>query len=260
MTIPRFPLFDLSGRVAIVTGSSKGIGKAIARHLSLAGSKVVISSRKTEPCEVVRDEILAEGGEAIAVPCNISRKEELENLVGTTLAKWGRVDTLVCNAAISPYFGPMQEIDDDVYRKSMDANVLSSLWLSNLVRPDMATRRDGSIMYVSSIAGTRGSKNVGLYSLAKAADMQLARNLAVEYGTDNIRVNTIAPGLVKTDLSRARWQDEETYQSFLRTYPIGRIGEPEDLAGAAVLLASRAGAFITGQTIFVDGGVTIGGG
>lgn len=255
-----FPLFDMQDRVAIVTGSSKGIGKSVARHLAKAGARVVISSRKVGPCEAVRDEIIAEGGQAIAVPCNISHKDQLQTLVDRTLAEWGRIDTLICNAAVNPYFGPLSKISDEAYHKTMNANVLSNVWLTNMVRPSMAARKDGAIIFVSSIAGMRGSANVGVYSLSKAADMQLARNLAVECGPDNIRVNCIAPGLIRTDLSRARWEDEETYQEFLKTYPIGRIGEPDDLAGAALLLAGPAGSFITGQTLFVDGGVLIGGG
>ena len=253
-------LFGMSGKVAIITGSTKGIGKAIAESYAQLGAKVVISSRKADACEAVASAIRADGGEAIAVPCNINSRDDLQKLVDTTFETWGRVDTLICNAAINPILGPMSALSEEMYHKTMDANILGNLRLCNMVRADMAARKDGAIIFISSIGGTRGSANLGVYSLTKAADMQLARNLAVEYGPDNIRVNCIAPGLIRTDLSRKRWEDEEQYQKFLATYPIGRIGEPEDMVGVAVLLGGSAGAFITGQTYFVDGGVTIGGG
>ena len=253
-------LFGLSGKVAIITGSTKGIGKAIAESYAALGAKIVVSSRKADVCEAVANAICADGGEAIAVPCNINSTDDLQGLVDAAKAKWARVDILVCNAAINPFFGPMSELSTELYHKTMDANILGNLKLCNMVRPNMASRKDGSIIFISSIGGVRGSANIGVYSLTKAADMQLARNLAVEYGPDNIRVNCIAPGLIRTDLSRKRWEDQEQYQKFLETYPIGRIGEPEDLIGVAVLLGGAAGSFITGQTYFVDGGVTIGGG
>ncbi|MFT5113831.1 MAG: NAD(P)-dependent dehydrogenase (short-subunit alcohol dehydrogenase family) [Parasphingorhabdus sp.] len=253
-------LFGLLGKVAIVTGSSKGIGKAIAESYATLGASVVVSSRKADACEAVAESIRLDGGEAISIPCNISNEDDLARLVDRTLKKWGRIDTLVCNAAINPYFGPLVDVDEKLYHKTMDTNILSNLQLSKRVQPGMASRRDGSIIFISSIAGVRGSANLGVYSLTKAADMQLARNLAVEFGPDNIRVNCIAPGLIRTDFSRKRWENDEQLGEFLKTYPIGRIGEPEDMIGVAVLLAGKAGGFITGQTYFVDGGVTIGGG
>ena len=253
-------LFGLSGKVAIVTGSSKGIGKAIVESYAKLGAKVVVSSRKEDACDAVAESIRLDGGEAISIPCNISNEEDLSRLVDNTLDKWGRIDTLVCNAAVNPYFGPLADIDDKAYHKSMDSNILSNLRLSKLVYPGMSSRQDGSIIFISSIAGVRGSANLGVYSLTKAADMQLARSLAVEFGPNNIRVNCIAPGLIRTDFSRKRWEEDEQLSEFLKTYPIGRIGEPDDMVGVAVLLAGRAGGFITGQTYFVDGGVTISGG
>jgi len=253
-------LFGLTGKVAIITGSSKGIGKVIAENYAKLGATVVVSSRKESACEQVAENIRLNGGEAISVPCNISSEKDVSNLANTTMEKYGRVDILVCNAAVNPYFGPLADIDVKAYHKTMDANILSNLQLAKQVHSNMATRRDGSIIFISSIAGVRGSANLGVYSLTKAADMQLARNLAVEFGPDNIRVNCIAPGLIRTEFSRKRWENAEQLSEFLKTYPIGRIGEPEDMVGVAVLLASKAGGFITGQTYFVDGGVTISGG
>ena len=253
-------LFSLHGQVAVVTGASKGIGRAIAEAMAAAGAKVVISSRKLELCEEVADAINESGGEAIALACNISRKEDLQGLVDRTLELWGRIDTLVCNAAVNPYYGPLAEIDDEAYDKTMTANLQSGLWLCNMVIPGMAARAGGAVILVSSIAGLKGHSNLGVYALSKAADMQLARNLAVEWGRSNVRVNTIAPGLVRTDMARALWEDPERLSHALESYPLGRIGEPEDIAGAAVFLASRAGNFMTGQTLVIDGGTTVMGG
>jgi NAD(P)-dependent dehydrogenase (short-subunit alcohol dehydrogenase family) len=253
------PLFDLTGKVAIVTGSSKGIGKSIAMHLALSGARVVVSSRKAPACEEAAAEIRKAGGEAIVIPCNISDKTQCENLISQTQKQLGPVDVLVCNAASNPYYGPNEKLPDDVFMKVMHNNILSTMWLINLCLPDMRAKKDGAIMIVSSIGGVRGSPVIGAYCVSKAADMQLARNLALEYGKDNIRVNTIAPGLVKTDFAKALWDDPKYLNKRLETAPLGRIGEPDDIGGVAVMLAGKAGAFITGQTIIADGGVTIGG-
>jgi NAD(P)-dependent dehydrogenase (short-subunit alcohol dehydrogenase family) len=250
-------LFDLSGKVAVVTGSTKGIGRAIAEALAAGGARVVVSSRKAEACDATAAAICAAGGEAIAVPCNISHHDDLRALVDRTIAAWGHIDVLVCNAAVNPYYGPMAEIPEDAYDKTMDTNVKSTLWLCNMVLPQMATRRDGAIIIVSSIGGLKGHDKLGIYGLAKAANMQLARNLAVEWGPHNIRANCIAPGIVKTDMARALWEDPAVHDTAVVAYPLGRLGVPEDIAGTALLLASRAGSWITGQTIVVDGGVTI---
>ena len=250
-------LFSLRDKVAVVTGSSKGIGKAIAEAMAEAGAKVVISSRKAGPCEAVADAINEGGGEAMARACNISEKAQLRALVAATLERWGRIDALVCNAAVNPYFGPLAEITDEAYDKTMNANVRSNLWLCNMVIPRMAERGGGAVIIVSSIAAFKGHGNLGVYALSKAADNQLARSLAVEWGRANVRVNCIAPGLVRTDMARALWEDPDTLARALEAYPLGRIGEPEDIAGAAVFLASRAGDFVTGQTLVIDGGTTI---
>lgn len=254
-------LFDLAGKVAVVTGSTRGIGKAIAYRMAEHGAKVVVSSRKVDACVAVTDEINKDfGGEspvALAIPCNISSKEELQNLVDSTTEHWGKIDILVCNAAVNPYFGPSLECPDDAFDKIIACNVRSNHWLCNMVLPQMKERRDGAIIIVSSIGGLVGSPMLGVYGISKAADFQLARNLAVEHGADNIRVNAIAPGLIKTDFSRALWQNEKILEHTVSTAPLRRIGDPDEIAGAAVFLASDAGAFTTGQKIVIDGGQTI---
>src|SRR6185503_18560638 len=252
-------LFDLTGKVALVTGSTKGIGEAIARRLAEHGANVVVSSRKAEACQRVAAEInQARGREAAEpIPCNINYKEQLQNLVQQTRAKWGKIDVLVCNAAINPHFGPQMDIPDDAFDKIMGANIRSNHWLSQLVIPEMKERKDGAIIIVSSIGGLRGSPVIGAYCVSKAADMQLARNIAVEYGPHNIRANCIAPGLIKTDFARALWENPETLKRSTQGAPLRRIGDPDEIAGAAVFLASRAGSFTTGQTIVCDGGATI---
>ncbi len=253
-------IFDLTGKTAIVTGSTRGIGKAIAAELGRAGANVVISSRKIEACREVAEEMTREGLSAAPVACNISRKEEVENLVAETRKVFGQIDILVCNAALNPYYGPMSGASDEVFTKVMGTNIQSNLWLCNLVCPEMAERKDGSIVIVSSIGGLKGSSTLGLYCISKAADFQLVRNLAVEWGPSNIRVNAIAPGLVRTDFAKALWDNPKLLASVEATTPLRRIGDPEDIAGAAVFLSSRAGAWMTGQAIVVDGGVTIVGG
>jgi NAD(P)-dependent dehydrogenase (short-subunit alcohol dehydrogenase family) len=253
-------LFDLTGKVALITGSSKGIGRAIAEAMAAFGAKVVVSSRKAAACEEVRDAIVAKGGQAIVVPCNIGSKEELLRLVDETKKAYGAIDILVCNAAVNPHFGPSQEIPDSAFDKVMASNVRSNHWLCQMAIPGMAERGSGVVIIVSSIGGLRGSGHLGAYSISKAADMQMARNLAVEWGPRNVRVNCIAPGLVRTDFARALWEDPTIYANTVRTYPLRRIGEPPEIAGAAVFLASAAGSFTTGQTIVVDGGATIAGG
>jgi NAD(P)-dependent dehydrogenase (short-subunit alcohol dehydrogenase family) len=252
-------LFDLKGKVAVVTGSTRGIGRAIAHALARAGAGVVISSRKVDACDEVASAFLNDGLDAHPIPCHVGRHEDVKRLVAEGLKHYGRIDCLVCNAAVNPTYGPMAELADDAFTKVIDSNVRSSLWLSNLVAPQMAARRDGSIILVSSIGGLRGSRNLGMYALSKAALMQLARNLAVEWGPKNIRVNSIAPGLVRTDFARALWENPEILKRAEEATPLRRIGEPDDVAGAAVFLASAASRWVTGQTLVVDGGITIAG-
>lgn len=252
-------LFDLSGKVALITGSTRGIGKAIAEQMAVQGAKVVISSRKSAACDEVAAAINARhgAGTALPVPASISSKDDLKRLVDETHAHFGRIDVLVCNAASNPYYGPMGGISDEQFRKVLDNNVIANHWLAQMVLPQMVERRDGSIIIVSSIGGLRGSPVIGVYNISKAADFQLARNLAVEYGPHNIRVNCIAPGLIKTDFAKALWDNPDTLKRSTETAPLRRIGEPNEIAGAAVFLASAAGTFMTGQALVIDGGVTI---
>ena len=251
-------LFDLTGKVAVITGSSRGIGKAIAERMAQHGAKVTISSRKAGPCEEVAGAINAEHGEgtAIAVPANISSKEDLQRLVDETRKAFGKIDIVVCNAASNPYFGPMSGISDDQFRKILENNVIANNWLISMVTPEMEARRDGAIIIVSSIGGLRGNVVIGAYNISKAADFQLARNLAHELGPHNIRVNCIAPGLIKTDFARALWENPEILKRSTEGVPLRRIGDPDEIAGAAVFLASPAGTFMTGQAVVVDGGAT----
>ncbi len=249
-------LFDLSGKVALITGSTKGIGEAIAHRMAEHGAKVVISSRKADACEKVAGDINKERGAKVAfpIPCNINYKEQLQHLVDETHKQLGKIDVLVCNAAINPTYGPMSAIQDDAFDKILGANIRSNHWLVQMALPDMVEKKDGAIIIVSSIGGYRGSQVIGTYCISKAADLQLARNLAVENGPNNIRVNCIAPGLVKTDFARALWETPEAEQRSSFGNPLRRLGQPDDIAGAAVFLASKAGSWMTGQSIVVDGG------
>lgn len=252
-------LFDLTGKVAIVTGSTRGIGKASAIELVRHGARVAISSRNQDDCDAVAAEINAEfgDGKAIGIAASISRKEQLQNLVDKTRAAFGPIDVLVCNAASNPYYGPQAGISDEQFRKVLDNNILSNHWLVAMVAPEMRERRSGSIILISSIGGLRGTPIIGAYAISKAADMQLARNLAHEFGGDDVRVNCIAPGLVQTDFARALWEDEKLVAQRNATTPLRRIGQPIEIAGAVVYLASAASSFMTGQTMVIDGGVTI---
>jgi NAD(P)-dependent dehydrogenase (short-subunit alcohol dehydrogenase family) len=248
--------FDLTGKVAIVTGSSRGIGRASAELLARMGAKVVVSSRKADACREVADGIVRAGGDAHVIPCNISRRDEVEALVAGTVRHYGRIDVLVCNAAVNPYYGPLLDITDEAFDKIMGANVKSNIWLCGLAIPQMAERGGGSVVIISSIGGLRGSTVIGAYGISKAADFSLARSLAGEWGPKNVRVNCIAPGLVKTDFARALWENEDLLKRRTATTPLRRIGEPHEIAGAVVYLASDASTFMTGQTIVIDGGVT----
>ena len=252
-------LFDLTGKVAIVTGSSRGIGRAIAEEFAAQGAKVVISSRKQDACDEAAAEINAAHGEgtAVAIAASISDKVQLQDLFARTKEQLGPVGILVCNAASNPYYGSMDGIQDEQFRKVLDNNILSNHWLIQLALPDMRAKRDGAIIVVSSIGGLRGSPTIGAYNVSKAADFQLVRNYAVENGEHGIRVNAIAPGLVKTDFARALWENPKALAATEARLPMRRIGEPRDIAGAAVYLSSPAARWTTGQMIVVDGGATI---
>ncbi len=250
-------MFDLKDKVAVVTGSSRGIGFSIAKSLSKAGAKVVISSRKLNACDEATEKIKSFGGIATSIPANIGTKHEIDNLISKTIEIYRKIDILVCNAATNPFFGSLSEISDEAFNKILQNNVISNHWLANLAIEDMVKRRDGVIIIISSIGGLKGTDKLGAYAISKAADMQLARNLAVEWGKNNIRVNCIAPGLIKTDFAKALWEDKATREHYEKLTPLARIGVPDDIGGIAVFLASRAGSFITGQTIVADGGMTI---
>ena len=250
-------MFDVTDKVAIITGSSRGIGKAIAAQLARSGAKVVISSRTAEDCDVVAKELRDQGYQAIAVPCNVGDKEQVINLVNATLAEWERIDTVVCNAATNPVYGPMSTLSDEAFTKVMTVNVQSTIWLSNLAVPEMEKTGGGSIILLSSITAFLGNSVIGAYGMSKAAEAQLARNLAVELGPKNIRVNAIAPGLVKTEFARALWENPAYMKRQLNHTPLRRIGHPDDIAGVAHFLVSDAAAYLTGQVLIVDGGETI---
>ena len=251
-------LFDLTGKTAIVTGSSRGIGRAIAEQLAAHGANVVISSRTQQDCDTVAEEINARGaGRAIAIAASISYKQALEELAARTRAEFGPIDIMVCNAASNPHYGSMDDISDEQFRKVLDNNVLSNHWLIQQALPDMRASGGGAIIVVSSIGGLRGSPTIGAYNVSKAADFQLVRNYAVENGKHNIRINAIAPGVVKTDFARALWEDQKVHDATAARTPMRRLGDPDDIAGVAVMLASRAGGWMTGQMVVVDGGITI---
>ncbi len=250
-------MFNLTGLVAVITGSSRGIGRSIAEHMARAGARVVISSRKAAACESVVEAIRTAGNEAIAIPCNVSDKAQLSTLVDGTVGTWGRLDILVCNAAVNPYFGSMAEMPEEAYDKVMNCNVKSNFMLCNMAARHMAANASGSIIIVSSIGGNQGSATLAAYGISKAADFSLAKNLAIEWGPRGIRANCIAPGLIKTDFSRALWENPKLLKNVEEGTPVRRIGMPDDIGGVAVFLASRAAAYITGQTIIVDGGITV---
>src|SRR6266478_251389 len=201
--------FDLTGKVAVITGSSRGIGRSSAELLAKLGGRVVISSRKAEACEEVAAGIRKAGGDAHVIPCNISRRAEVEALIAGATKHYGKIDILVCNAAVNPYYGPLLDIPDEAFDKIMGSNVKSNIWLCALAIPQMAARGNGSVVIISSIGGLRGSTVIGAYGISKAADFALCRSLAGEWGPKGVRVNCVAPGLVKTDFARALWEDEE---------------------------------------------------
>ena len=248
--------FELSGKVAVVTGSSRGIGRASAELLAQLGAKVVVSSRKADACEEVARGIREAGGDALVIPCNISRRNEVEGLIDGVTKHYGKIDILVCNAAVNPYYGPLLDITDEAFDKIMGSNVKSNVWLCARAIPQMAERGNGSVVIISSIGGLRGSTVIGAYGISKAADFALCRSLAGEWGPKGVRVNCIAPGLVKTDFARALWEDDALLKRRTATTPLRRIGEPHEIAGAVAYLGSNASTFMTGQTIVIDGGVT----
>jgi len=252
-------LFNLKNKSILITGSSRGIGKSIANHCAIHGANVIISSRKMDACENTANEINNSIGKEVAFPisANISDDKQLELLVKNTMDKLGKIDVLICNAATNPFMGSMIDMPMEKFDKVMNNNIKSNQLLCNLVLPDMVARKDGCIIIISSIGGLKGSPMLGAYNLSKAADIMMVKNIAAEFGRHNIRANSIAPGLIKTDFAKALWENPDILKSVLTNTPMQRIGEPDEVAGVAVMLASKAGEYINGETIVVDGGTTV---
>ncbi|MFU8876626.1 MAG: SDR family NAD(P)-dependent oxidoreductase [Wenzhouxiangellaceae bacterium] len=246
--------------VTIITGSSRGIGRAAAELLAGRGHRVVISSRRQEACEEVVQAIGEAGGEATAIACHVGHEEQLAALIERTVAQYGRLDNLVLNAASNPVYGPSDNVDREAFDVIMHNNVFSALRLAHLARPALKEAGQGTVVLVSSIAGLLGNRVIGAYGMSKAAENQLVRNLALEFGGDGIRVNGVAPGLIRTDFSQALLADERTVQHFERTTPLGRIGEPEDIARVIAFLTGPDSGWLSGQIITADGGITVTGG
>ena len=252
-------LFSLKNKAVVITGSSRGIGKGMAKRFAEFGAKLIISSRKINACKEVESEIIKTGGIAFSKECNISKKNQCEDLIDFCVEKFGKIDVLVCNAASNPYYGDLAKIPDELFDKIMNNNVKSNLWLCKKAIPFLKQRDSSSIIIVSSIAGLQGVKNLGAYSISKTADIGLIRSLAVELGKFNININGLCPGIIKTDFARELWENPEILKDVEGQAPLGRIGTVDEVTGAAILLASSAGSFITGQVITMDGGVTIAG-
>tara|TARA_B110000263_G_scaffold39127_1_gene30759 strand:+ start:179 stop:943 length:765 start_codon:yes stop_codon:yes gene_type:complete len=254
-------MFDLTGKTAIITGSSKGIGRSIAFAMAEQGANVVVSSRKADACQVTADEINqkyeGKSGRAIVIPCNISDTTALQMLVDETRAQLGKIDILVCNAATNPYFGSIQNIPEKAIDKLMDNNIKSNILLCQMVIPEMVEREEGSIIIISSVGGLKASTVIGGYNVTKAADIMIVKNLAAEFGKHNVRTNAIAPGLFRTDFAKALWENPDILKASTAGCPMRRIGEPDEIGGAAVFLASKAGSFVNGHTLVVDGGVMV---
>ena len=252
-------LFSLKNKAVAITGSSRGIGRGMAIRFAEFGANLIISSRKINACKEVESEITKKGGIAFSKECNISKKNQCEDLIDFCVEKFGKIDVLVCNAASNPYYGDLAKIPDELFDKIMNNNVKSNLWLCKKAIPFLKKRDSSSIIIVSSIAGLQGVKNLGAYSISKTADIGLIRSLAVELGKFNININGLCPGIIKTDFARELWENPEILKDVEGQAPLGRIGTVDEVTGAAILLASNAGAFITGQVITMDGGVTIAG-
>ncbi|MDG2194724.1 MAG: glucose 1-dehydrogenase [Polaribacter sp.] len=251
--------FNLEGKVAIVTGSSKGIGKAIAKGLAENGAQVVISSRNQEACDEVAVAFKALGLKAIGISCHIGKEDQRAKLVAKTIEAFGRIDILVNNAAINPVFGPIEDVDPAIFDKIMDVNVKAPWQLSNLVLPYLQEHKNGSIINIASVEALTPGFGLGLYSTSKAAILMLTKNQAKEWGRHGIRVNAICPGLIKTKFSAALWQNEKILQKIEKAIPSGRMGNPEEMLGLACLLASDAGLYMTGGVYTADGGYMIAG-
>lgn len=250
-------LFNLSGKNALVTGSTKGIGYATAKRMAQAGAHVIISSENINDCHKVVKELISEGLKATAIAADLNDQRQVKELAEKVLAMFKTIDILVCNAGVAPHNGPLHTINEQQWDITINVNLLSAHCLSSLLVPAMVKQGAGSIIFMSSLSAMRGNKSLGLYSITKAALAQMARNLAVEWGPNNIRVNAIAPGLIDTDLAKIFHDNPELCKRRLGLTPLRRMGHTDEIAGTAIFLASKAGGFITGQTIVVDGGTLI---
>jgi NAD(P)-dependent dehydrogenase (short-subunit alcohol dehydrogenase family) len=251
--------FDLGNKVAIVTGASKGIGKSIAQGLAENGARVVVSSRKQEAVDQVAREFREAGLRAIGIQCHVGDAQERKALVEKTLAEYGQIDVLVNNAAINPYYGPLEGSEEAVFDKIMEVNVKAPWILSNLVLPHMKDQGGGSVINISSVEGIRPGFGLGLYSATKAALIMLTKNQAKEWGRHGVRANVICPGLVKTKFSQGLWADEKLVARFTKALPLGRIAHADEMAGVVMLLASDAGSYMTGGVYNADGGYLVSG-
>ena len=247
-------LFELDGKIALITGASKGIGEAMARGLAEFGAKVVVSSRKADAVEAVAESFKADGLEASGIAANMGRAEDIAALVDKVVGVYGGLDILINNAATNPVYGPIQQTDERAFDKIIDVNLKGPHELCKRAYPVLKDRGGGSIMHISSIGGLTPEKGIGMYSVSKAALISLTKVMAQDWGPDNIRVNAICPGLIKTKFSEALWSDEANLKRFLHSIPLGRLGRADDIAGLAVYLASDASAYCTGGVYMVDGG------
>ncbi len=249
--------FDLTDRVAIITGASKGIGKEIALALAQNGAKVVISSRNQESVDAVAKEFTDQGLEAVGIAAHMGSQDDIKNLVNSTTSKYGGIDIIVNNAATNPVYGPLLTNDDETFDKIMSINVRGPLNLAKLAHPSMKERGHGSVINISSVGGIRPEPLIGLYSMSKASLISITKIMAQEWGEDNIRANVICPGLIQTKFSKALWENEKVSQSYTKHLPLKRIGQPEEIAGLALFLASSASSYCTGAIYTADGGHTV---
>lgn len=250
-------IFDLNGKVALVTGASKGIGEGIARIFAQFGAKVVISSRKQSDLDTVANDIIAQGGICTAIAANTGDMNQLKILVDTTIELYGGIDILVNNAATNPVFGPSLDCSEAAFDKIMQINVKAPFELSKMVHASMKIRGGGSIINISSIAGHTPDPGLGMYSVSKASLNMLTKVLAKEWGQDGIRVNAICPGLIKTKFSQALWENDKILDHFTKRLPIARMGSVEEISPMALYLASEASAYTTGGLFSIDGGTII---
>jgi NAD(P)-dependent dehydrogenase (short-subunit alcohol dehydrogenase family) len=253
-------LFSLAGKTALISGATRGIGLAIARAYGQAGARLVITSERLDDCQRVAASLMDEGMDVFSIKADLGRKSEVDALAAGVLEHFGGLDVLVCNAGVAPHLGPLATADESAWQTTLDVNLRSAVWLTTALVPSMAARGGGSVVLMASIAGVRGNKSLGLYGLSKAALAQLARNLAVEWGPANVRFNAISPGVIQTDFARPLTDSPELIEKRLALTPLRRVGTPDEIAGVALLLATPAGGFMTGQNIIVDGGTTMGDG